>query len=62
LQGAFFFLLQTEEGDIFKVTIDHRDEEVVNMTIKYFDTIPVTTNMCILKSGYLFAANEFGNQ
>ncbi|KAI7907481.1 CPSF A subunit region-domain-containing protein [Cokeromyces recurvatus] len=57
----FFFLLQSEEGDLYKVTMDH-DQGVVNgMTIKYFDTIPVATSLCILKSGFLFAANEFGN-
>jgi splicing factor 3B subunit 3 len=61
-KGAFFFLLQTEDGDIFKLTIEHQDEEVIDMRIKYFDTIPVATSLCILKSGYLFAASEFGNQ
>lgn len=62
IKGAFFFLLQSEDGDMFKVTIEHQDEEVVDMRIKYFDTIPVATSLCILKSGYLFAASEFGNQ
>jgi splicing factor 3B subunit 3 len=61
-QGAFFFLLQSEDGDMFKVTVEHQDEEVIDMRIKYFDTIPVATSLCILKSGYLFAASEFGNQ
>jgi splicing factor 3B subunit 3 len=55
-------LLQSEDGDMFKVTVEHQDEEVIDMRIKYFDTIPVATSLCILKSGYLFAASEFGNQ
>lgn len=66
--GAFFFLLQTEDGDLFKVTLDMSEDEegnitgeVARMKIKYFDTIPVATNLCILKSGFLFAACEFGN-
>lgn len=62
LQGAFFFLLQSEDGDLFKVTMEHTDEEVHSVKIKYFDTIPVATSLCILKSGYLFCASEFGNQ
>jgi splicing factor 3B subunit 3 len=62
VQGAFFFLLQTEEGDLFKVTIEHEDEDVKAIRIKYFDTIPVASSLCILKSGYLFIAAEFGNQ
>ncbi|EJT72599.1 pre-mRNA-splicing factor RSE1 [Gaeumannomyces tritici R3-111a-1] len=66
--GAFFFLLQTEDGDLFKVTIDMLEDaegnttgEVQRLKIKYFDTIPVSSNLCILKSGFLFVASEFGN-
>jgi Mono-functional DNA-alkylating methyl methanesulfonate N-term len=61
-QGAFFFLLQSEEGDLYKVTIEHEDEEVRSLKIKYFDTVPTASNLCILKSGFLFVASEFGNQ
>ncbi|KAI9278854.1 CPSF A subunit region-domain-containing protein [Phascolomyces articulosus] len=60
-QTQFFFLLQSEEGDLYKVTMEHSEGEVQGMTIKYFDTIPVTSALCILKSGFLFAANEYGN-
>lgn len=66
--GLFFFLLQTEDGDLFKVTVDMvRDGdgnptgEVERLKIKYFDTIPVATSLCILKSGFLFSASQFGN-
>ncbi|CCC10625.1 hypothetical protein SMACR_08834 [Sordaria macrospora] len=66
--GAFFFLLQTDDGDLFKITIDMIEDadgnptgEVKRLKIKYFDTIPVATSLCILKSGFLFAASEFGN-
>ncbi|OAA57849.1 nuclear mRNA splicing factor protein [Niveomyces insectorum RCEF 264] len=66
--GAFFFLLQTEDGDLFKVTLDMVEDdegnptgEVMRLKVKYFDTIPVASSLCILKSGFLFAACEFGN-
>lgn len=66
--GAFFFLLQTEDGDLFKVSMEMQEDDEGNATgevrcikIKYFDTIPVATSLCILKSGFLFAASEFGN-
>ncbi|GAA5822982.1 hypothetical protein JCM11251_004445 [Rhodosporidiobolus azoricus] len=62
MRGAFFFLLQSEEGDLFKVTIDHAEEEVECLKIKYFDTVPVASSLSILKSGFLFVASEFGNQ
>jgi splicing factor 3B subunit 3 len=60
-KAMFFFLLQTEYGDIFKVTLEHENDRVTELKIKYFDTIPVTSAMCVLKSGFLFAASEFGN-
>ncbi|KAL7420211.1 pre-mRNA-splicing factor rse1 [Cryptotrichosporon argae] len=62
IKGAFFFLLQSEDGDLYKVTIDHEGEDVRALRIKYFDTVPVATSLCILKSGYLFVASEFGDQ
>lgn len=62
MRGDFFFLLQTEDGDIFKLTMERDEEELISLKIKYFDTVPTATNMCILKSGFLFIAAEFGNQ
>lgn len=62
LKGGFFLLVQTNDGDLFKLTVEHRDAEVVSMTIKYFDTVPVATGLTIFKSGYLFVASEFGDQ
>ncbi|KAK8932917.1 Pre-mRNA-splicing factor [Metarhizium anisopliae BRIP 53293] len=66
--GAFFFLLQTEDGDLFKLTIDMVEDEegsptgeVKRLKIKYFDTVPVATSLCILKSGFLYIASQFGN-
>lgn len=66
--GAFFFLLQSEDGDLFKLTIDMVEDEDGNPTgevrrvkIKYFDTTPVASTLCILKSGFLFVASQSGN-
>lgn len=68
MRGAFFFLLQSEDGDLFKVTIDMLEDEngqptgeVQRLKIKYFDTVPVATSLCILKSGFLFISCETGN-
>ncbi|KAF8639781.1 hypothetical protein AX17_001041 [Amanita inopinata Kibby_2008] len=61
MKGAFFFLLQSEVGDLYKVTIEHEEEEVKSLKIKYFDTVSVASSLCILKSGFLFVASEFGN-
>ena len=68
MRGAFFFLLQSEDGDLFKVTLDMVEDdngqatgEVKKLKIKYFDTVPLASSLCILKSGFLFVAAETGN-
>ncbi|KAJ3244641.1 Splicing factor 3B subunit 3 [Chytriomyces hyalinus] len=67
LKKGFFVLLQTEDGDIFKVTLDFdvgADKSigaVTNIRLKYFDTIPVSSGMVLFKNGLLFVASEFGN-
>ncbi|CAJ0927414.1 unnamed protein product, partial [Mesorhabditis belari] len=57
----FFFLVQSEQGDVFKVTLETDEDLVTEMKIKYFDTVPVANAMCILKTGFLFVAAEFGD-
>ena len=67
MKGAFFFLLQSEDGDLFKINIDMEEDEngqltgkVQRLKIKYFDTVPVATNLLILKSGFLFVSAQSG--
>jgi splicing factor 3B subunit 3 len=59
----FFFLAQSEYGDLYKVTVVYEKgtETVTEVKIKYFDTIPPCISICVLKTGFLFAASEFGN-
>ena len=47
----FFFLAQTEQGDIFKITLETDEDMVTEIRLKYFDTVPVATSMCVLKTG-----------
>ncbi len=68
MRNAFFFLLQSEDGDLFKVTLDMVEDqngqptgEIRRLKIKYFDTVPVAASLCILRSGFLFVACETGN-
>lgn len=64
-KNLFFFLCQSEFGDIYKVTLtwdeDGDDATVSDLHVKYFDTIPVATSLCVLKTGFLFCAAEFSN-
>jgi len=55
-------LLQSEKGDLYKVTIDYTGDIADEIKIKYFDTVSVASSLCILRSGFLFVAGEFGNQ
>ncbi|KAF2148522.1 pre-mRNA-splicing factor rse1 [Myriangium duriaei CBS 260.36] len=63
-----FFLLQTDDGDVFKLTmvltIDEQERatgEVEELRLVYFDTFPIATDISILKMGFLFLAAENGD-
>jgi splicing factor 3B subunit 3 len=67
LRGQFFFLLQTEDGDIWKLTFEmvlnakgEPTADVARIKLKYFDTIPPATSLCILKIGFLMVTMETG--
>ena len=60
----FFFLIQTELGDLYKVTLDidpSQPKTVRSVVVSVFDTIQLANSLCITKTGLLFAASEFGN-
>ena len=60
-KSMFFFLVQSEYGDLYKVTLDYDKQTVKDVKMRYFDTIPSCSSICVLKSGFLFAASEFGD-
>ena len=60
-KSMFFFLIQTEQGDVFKATLEQDDDMVTEIKLKYFDTVPVASSMLVLRTGFLFIAAEFGN-
>ncbi|QPG73560.1 hypothetical protein FOA43_000872 [Brettanomyces nanus] len=72
LKHSFFILLQSNLGDLFKVTIngvaqdsDESDGQpglVDAIEIKYFDSMPVCNSLLIFKSGFLYANCEYGDQ
>ena len=63
-KDLFFFLLQSEYGDLYKVTfdLDPTDHKIVtNVIVTVFDSIAVANSLCITKTGLLYTASEFGN-
>lgn len=60
-KSMFFFLIQTEQGDVFKATLEQDEDMVTEIKLKYFDTVPVASSMLVLRTGFLFIAAEFGN-
>ena len=61
-KNMFFFLVQSEYGDLYKVTLEHEGDKVSDVVVRYFDTLPAAcTSVCVLKTGFLFAASEFGD-
>ncbi|KAK4631909.1 Pre-mRNA-splicing factor rse1 [Fulvia fulva] len=64
----FFFLLQTEDGDVFKLSMAMEEDAQGRTTanperiiLKYYDTFPVARQMLLHKKGYLYIATENGN-
>lgn len=60
----YYFLMFT---DFTNEYLQHRyfslfPVQVTEIRMKYFDTVPVAAAMCVLKTGFLFTASEFGNQ
>ena len=60
-RDLFFILLQSEFGDLYKVTLSVEEELVSELKVRYLDSVPPCNALCILKSGFLFCASEFGN-
>lgn len=63
-KDMFFFMIQTELGDLYKVTLilNETDKKIVeNIVVSVFDTIAPANSLCITKTGLLFAASEFSN-
>jgi splicing factor 3B subunit 3 len=56
-KSIFFFFLQFEGGDIFKLKFVDSNS---NLSLKYFDTLPEAVGMTVLRSGYLFLATQNG--
>ncbi|MDA9098618.1 DDB1 family protein [bacterium] len=67
-KDGFFVLAQSEYGDVYKIVLDNESgkccgpsDAVANLKITYFDTVPTCVDLCVLRSGFLFCASEFGD-
>eukprot|EP01035_Chromulina_nebulosa_P017475 gene17475-23027_t len=63
-KDLFFYIVQSELGDLYKITLDinaNNKKIVDNLYITVFDSIPLSSNLCITKTGLLFASSEFNN-
>lgn len=60
-RDLFFVLLQSELGDLYKISLAFSGNVVGEIKVQYFDTIPVASALCITKTGLLFSASEFSN-
>ncbi|CDO91890.1 unnamed protein product [Kluyveromyces dobzhanskii CBS 2104] len=61
LKKDFFILMQSNHGDLYKVSIvpDEESRDPV-LEISHFDTIPPSEDIHIFKSGTVFNVSEFG--
>eukprot|EP00211_Chloroparvula_japonica_P000395 CAMPEP_0119132890 /NCGR_PEP_ID=MMETSP1310-20130426/12524_1 /TAXON_ID=464262 /ORGANISM="Genus nov. species nov., Strain RCC2339" /LENGTH=1215 /DNA_ID=CAMNT_0007123557 /DNA_START=66 /DNA_END=3713 /DNA_ORIENTATION=+ len=59
-KGLFFFLLQSELGDLYKVDLAYKDDIVEEVRIHYFDSVTPGNAMAVMRNGCLFVGSEFG--
>lgn len=59
-KDLFFFLIQSELGDLYRVTLimNTDKDEVQNIQVQYFDTIKPSVDFDIMKSGFLALCTE----
>jgi len=57
----YFIIVQSEVGDLYKLTLAVEGELVAELKVRYLDSVPPCVSLCILKSGFLFCASEFAN-
>jgi splicing factor 3B subunit 3 len=60
-KGLFFILIQSEYGDIYKLSFTYEEDTVDEISLKYFDTIPLSSSLVVLKTGFLFTASQSAN-
>jgi splicing factor 3B subunit 3 len=60
-KNLFFFIIQSDLGDMYKVSLNFTDEQVHSIQCQYFDTIMPCSALCLIKTGFIFAAAEFGD-
>eukprot|EP01119_Soliformovum_irregulare_P015210 TRINITY_DN424_c0_g1_i1.p1 TRINITY_DN424_c0_g1~~TRINITY_DN424_c0_g1_i1.p1 ORF type:complete len:1199 (+),score=332.07 TRINITY_DN424_c0_g1_i1:182-3778(+) len=58
---GFFFLLQSEYGDLYRTNLVIQNQEVVDIEMIYYDSIPPTISLVVIRGGFLFAASEFSD-
>ncbi|KAJ2160723.1 pre-mRNA-splicing factor rse1 [Coemansia sp. RSA 552] len=57
MRGAFFILVLSEAGDLFKISVEWSAEDgVQRLGVAYFDTIGPAASIAILRAGFLVAA------
>ena len=63
-KDSFFYLFQSEYGDIYKCSLVLNPEDnkiVMDVVVTVFDTIQNCNALCVSRSSLVFAASEFGN-
>ena len=53
--------MQSEHGDLYKVTLDQNGTDVLGLQVSYFDTIAPSAKLVLLESGLLFSAGDCTN-
>ena len=61
-RSGFFALAQSERGDLYRIEVVlDANRSVIDILVRYFDTIELASHLAITRSGLLFAASDSGD-
>jgi splicing factor 3B subunit 3 len=61
-KDLFFYIAQSELGDLYKISLNYTGNDVHGLQVDYFDSIPSANSICVIPGGFLFSASETSNQ
>lgn len=60
-RDVFFFILQSEFGDLYKIELEYSEDIVNGLSASYFDTIAPSLTLSIIRPAFLFSGAESTN-
>ena len=57
-----WFLAQSEYSHVYLIQLEYENNTVTDLIVRYYDTIPPASNICVTHGGLFIATSEAGDQ